>query len=215
MADPALTVERPEPGLWQQLLTPSARQEVFKPALFLDRDGVLNIDTGYVGAVEGLTVLENVAPLIRLANERRQPVIMVTNQSGIGRGYYDWADFDAVNRLVVGTLADAGARIDAIFGCAYHENGLSDYAVPDHPWRKPNPGMLLTASKMLPIDLRASVIVGDRMGDILAGHAAGLQKGILVSDGDLPDAPKAFQLHLKRPEASYDASHFGLLETNG
>lgn len=204
------TVMRSDPGLWQQvLIAPS--DTALKPCLFLDRDGVLNEDTGYIGSTDGLKVLENIIPFIQIANRSGCPVVVVTNQSGIGRGYFGWPDFEDVNQQILETFEAAGARVDAIFACAYHPDGLAEYAIADHPWRKPNPGMILAAAEALSVDLGASVIVGDRMGDITAGRKAGLEKGILVSDKPAEQDLETFQLLVKPTDAAFDWSHFSLL----
>lgn len=173
------------PGLWREIVRPFAGT-TGRRALFLDRDGVLNRDTGYVCDPQTLEVWTDAVPLIIAANRSRAPVVIVTNQSGIARGYYDWTDFDAVNRRILGALTAAGAAVDAILACACHAEGKGALAVADHPWRKPQAGMLLEAASFLPIELEASFIVGDREGDMIAAAAAGLKRGLLIFDGDRP-----------------------------
>ncbi|MCA1300835.1 HAD family hydrolase [Stappia indica] len=172
------------PGLWREILRPFTGTT--RSALFLDRDGVLNRDTGYVGDPRTLEVWTDTAPLVRAANRRESPVVVVTNQSGIARGYYGWGDFDSVNRRILKEFAAAGATIDAILACAYHEEGLDALAVADHPWRKPRAGMLLEAARLLPVALETSFIVGDRKGDMEAAAAAGLKRGLMLAPDDKP-----------------------------
>lgn len=170
-----------EPGLWEdkrRLMCNSERTG----ALFLDRDGVLNVDTGYVGDVTFLKVCLELAPLIRQANLNNMPVIIVTNQSGIGRGYYTWSDFDAVNQKIIHEFSKLGAQIDAVFACAYHAKAKPPYKFADHPWRKPSPGMLLRASELYDIDLPKSLLIGDKPSDIEAARRAGLKKAIRLTD---------------------------------
>lgn len=165
-------------GLWCELAPAGS---VPRPALFLDRDGVIVVDVGYLGRAEDLEVLEGVAAAIGRCNELRIPVVLVTNQSGIARGFYGWDGFRAVQTALAGQLATAGAHLDAVLACGYHGQGLGLLQVDDHPWRKPNPGMILTAAAGMGLDLARSWIVGDRAHDLAAGAAAGLAGGTLVS----------------------------------
>lgn len=165
-------------GLWSEFV-PAGRAS--RPALFLDRDGVLVADTGYVGRAEDVQMLEGVAAAIARCNALDIPVVVVTNQSGIARGRYDWDGFRAVQAVVAAHLAAAGAHLDAVFACAYHADGLpGPLRVRNHPWRKPNPGMILAAADRMNLDLARSWIVGDRAHDLAAGVAAGLCGGTLI-----------------------------------
>jgi len=152
-----------------------------RPALFLDRDGVIIVDTGYLGRADDLRMIGGVAPAIARYNALGIPVVVVTNQSGIARGYYDWNGFHAVQSALSAELAAAGAHLDAVLACAYHAEGLEPLRVGDHPWRKPNPGMIFAAGKGMNLDLSRSWIVGDKAHDLAAGSAAGLAGGTLVS----------------------------------
>jgi D-glycero-D-manno-heptose 1,7-bisphosphate phosphatase len=168
-----------EPGLWVERVG----RTVFPagmPALFLDRDGTINVDTGYPDDPAEMVLRADIAAAIAAANRAGIPVIIVTNQSGIARGYYGWGDFAAVNGRVLELLGGEGAFVDMVLACAYHEAGSGPLAVADHPMRKPNPGMLLEAAKRLGLDLRRSLIVGDKKADMEAGQRAGLSQGWLV-----------------------------------
>jgi len=176
-----------EPGLWVERV--GAR--VFaagRPALFLDRDGTINVDTGYPDDPEKMVLLDAVVPAIAAANRRGLPVVIVTNQSGIARGYYGWAEFAAVNGRVLDLLRARDAFVDMVLACAYHDVGDGPLAIADHPMRKPNPGMLVEAAKRLGIDLARSIIVGDKPADMEAGRRAGLACGFLM-DGEASDQP--------------------------
>jgi len=167
------------PGLWVERI--GAR--VFAkgtPALFLDRDGTINIDTDYPSDPAEIVLREDIAPAIVAANRAGIPVIIVTNQSGIARGYFGWSEFVAVNGRVLELLGGEGASVDMVLACAYHEAGEGPLGVADHPMRKPNPGMLLEAGKRLGLDLQRSLIVGDKPADMEAGQRAGLAQGWLV-----------------------------------
>ncbi|TPJ18179.1 HAD family hydrolase [Mesorhizobium sp. B2-7-2] len=171
-----------EPGLWVERTT--ARSfPAGRPALFLDRDGTINVDTGYPDNPVAMELRDGIAPVIEAANEHGIPVIVVTNQSGIARGYFGWDAFARVNGRVLGLLAEKKAFVDMVLACAYHEAGRGVLAVADHPMRKPNPGMLLEAGCRLGLDLSRSLIVGDKPADMEAGQRAGLARGWLV-DGE-------------------------------
>jgi D-glycero-D-manno-heptose 1,7-bisphosphate phosphatase len=168
-----------EPGLWVERIG----SRVFPagtPALFLDRDGTINVDTGYPGDPAEMVLRADIAAVIAATNRAGIPVIIVTNQSGIARGYFGWGDFAAVNGRVLDLLRADNAFVDMVVACAYHEAGSGPLAVADHPMRKPNPGMLLEAAKRLGLDLQRSLIIGDKKADMEAGQRAGLSQGWLV-----------------------------------
>jgi D-glycero-D-manno-heptose 1,7-bisphosphate phosphatase len=164
-----------------------------RPALFLDRDGVIIVDTHYLCRVEDMRMITGAAAAIARCNALGIPVVVVTNQAGIGRGYYRWDDFHAVQSALSAVLAAAGARLDAVLACAYHGDGREPLKVADHPWRKPNPGMLLEAASRMKLDLSRSWIVGDRAHDLAAGAAAGLAGGTLLA-AENPERQAAFRL---------------------
>jgi D-glycero-D-manno-heptose 1,7-bisphosphate phosphatase len=174
-------------GLWCQIEYATARNQ---GALFLDRDGVVVADTRYLGSPEHLRMMEGAALAIARCNALNVPVVLVTNQSGIARRYYDWEGFRAVQATLSASLAAAGAHLDAVLACAYHAEGAPPLRSVNHPWRKPNPGMILAAAERMDVDLSRSWIIGDSMSDITAGAAAGLAGGTLltVSDGQLREA---------------------------
>ncbi len=156
-----------------------------KPAAFFDRDGVFNEDKGYVHRVEDLVWIEGAARAVKRLNDLGYLVIVVTNQSGIGRGYYDEAAMHAVHEALVQHLAGEGARIDAFYFAPYHEDAeAEEYRHPDHPDRKPNPGMILRALSDFPIDRGRSFLIGDKSSDLEAARRAGIP-GHLFKGGDL------------------------------
>lgn len=110
--------------------------------------------------------------------------MLVTNQSGIARGHYDWNGFRAVQTALCAALTAAGAHLDAVLACAYHAEGLGALRVDAHPWRKPNPGMIVAAGSAINLDLARSWIVGDKAADLAAGAAAGLAGGTLVASSE-------------------------------
>jgi D-glycero-D-manno-heptose 1,7-bisphosphate phosphatase len=167
-------------GVWCQIIR---RPAPFRPALFLDRDGAVVEDAGYLRRVDEVALIPGAAQVIAAANQHRVAVIMVTNQSGIGRGYYSWAEFKSVQDAITAALAAAGARIDAVYACAHHPQAQGDLAHPDHPARKPNPGMLLKAAAALAVDLKSSWLIGDKADDVEAAKRAGITGALLVATG--------------------------------
>jgi D-glycero-D-manno-heptose 1,7-bisphosphate phosphatase len=168
-------------GVWCQILRHPAPG---RPALFLDRDGTIVEDTEYLCRVEDIALIPRAAEVIAAANYWNIPVILVTNQAGIGRGYYGWAEFKSVQDAIVAALAIDGANIDAVYACAHHPQAEGNLSHPDHPARKPNPGMLLQAASDLAIDLKLSWLIGDKASDIEAAKRAGIAGALQVSTGD-------------------------------
>jgi D-glycero-D-manno-heptose 1,7-bisphosphate phosphatase len=150
-------------------------------ALFLDRDGVINVDHGYVHQVDRFEFVPGIFDLVRFwAIELERPVVVATNQSGIGRGYFDERTYADLTRWMCERFAAEHAPIARVYHCPYHpQHGIGEYRR-DHPWRKPNPGMFLQAASDLDLDLAQSALVGDRMSDIAAAVAAGIGLRILL-----------------------------------
>ena len=154
-------------------------------AAFFDRDGVLNLDTGYVHRPVDFQWTPGAMAAIAAANAAGLAVVVVTNQSGVARGYYGEADVEALHAWMYGELARSGARIDRFYHCPYHEDGVVEaYRVANHPDRKPNPGMLLRAVADLDLDPKASFLIGDQPSDMTAGERAGVAP-YLFDGGDL------------------------------
>jgi D-glycero-D-manno-heptose 1,7-bisphosphate phosphatase len=185
-------------GVWSQILRRGetavprpARGEtaVPRPALFLDRDGVIVEDVGHLSRTADIRPIAAAADVIAAANRRAIPVVIVTNQSGIGRGMFGWPEFIDVQAHILDGLAAAGAAVDAVLACPHHPEGKPPYGHPDHPARKPNAAMLLRAAEQLRLDLSRSWIVGDRARDIAAGRNAGLAGALYVTadHGHHPD----------------------------
>lgn len=167
-----------------------AQEEVWRrrirPAAFLDRDGVLNVDKGYTHRPEDLELVDGAAEMVRLLNDAGRYVIVVTNQAGVGRGYYTEDNVDAFHAALSDRLAEEGAYIDAFYFCPFHADATVDrYRHADHPDRKPNPGMLLKALKDWPIERKRSFLIGDKPSDVAAAEAAQV-RGWLFEGGELP-----------------------------
>jgi len=167
-------------GIWCQILR---RSTPGRPALFLDRDGVVIEDTGYLHRIDDIVIIPGAAEVIAAANKRHVPVIVVTNQSGIGRGHYGWGEFESIQEVIAASLAAEGATIDAVYACAHHPEAHGSLAHPDHPARKPNPGMLLKAASALALDLKSSWLIGDKADDIEAAKRARIAGALLVETG--------------------------------
>jgi D-glycero-D-manno-heptose 1,7-bisphosphate phosphatase len=143
-------------------------------ALFLDRDGVINHDGGYTHRWEDFVFVDGIFELCREAHRRGYLLFVVTNQAGIGRGYYTEADFHALTERMCARFAEEGAPIARVYFDPTHPtHGIGDYRR-ESPMRKPNPGMLLLAAEEFGISLADSVLVGDKGSDIRAGMAAGI-----------------------------------------
>jgi D-glycero-D-manno-heptose 1,7-bisphosphate phosphatase len=156
-----------------------------KRALFLDRDGVINVDRGYVHRPDQFEFVPGIFELGRFwTNEVRGPIVVATNQSGIGRGYFDENAYEKLTRWMCDRFAEQGATISRVYHCPYHPlDGIGEYRC-DHPWRKPKPGMLLQAIADLQLDPSQCALVGDKMSDMEAGAAAGIAVRVLVGAMD-------------------------------
>lgn len=167
-----------------------------KPALFLDRDGVINVDAGYTCKIDDFRFIDGVFDLCSAARELGYLLIVVTNQSGIGRGFYTEAEFQHLTAWMRKRFAAEGAPIDAVYHCPYHPDGLGQYRK-QSDWRKPAPGMLLQAAKDLDVALARSLLVGDSEHDIVAAQAAGLAAAVRFGDPALvkSDADRVLATH--------------------
>lgn len=157
--------------------------EVIKrPAVFLDRDGTINEEVGYVNHLCRFWLLPGVANAIKMLNENGFYVIVVTNQSGVARGYFSEELVHIIHNRMCDLLKAEGARVDKIYYCPHHPTvGPPEYRR-ECECRKPKIGMIRQAAAELPIDLSHSYVIGDRIKDIYFGHNAGL-KSILVLTG--------------------------------
>jgi D-glycero-D-manno-heptose 1,7-bisphosphate phosphatase len=157
-----------------------------RAAVILDRDGVLNVDHGYVGDVSRLEWITGAGRAVRRLNDAGLLVIVATNQSGVARGMFDLAAVDRLHEAMRSDiLREAGARIDAFYVCPYLPDApVAAYAHPDHPDRKPNPGMVLRALCDWSIDPARALMIGDKARDLEAGARAGVA-GALFPGGDL------------------------------
>jgi D-glycero-D-manno-heptose 1,7-bisphosphate phosphatase len=150
-------------------------------ALFLDRDGVININHGYVHSVDNFDFIDGIFDVVRTAHANNLKVVVVTNQAGIGRGFYSVQQFHQLTSWMCKEFINAGAPIDKVYFSPFHPTeGLGEYKKDDFS-RKPNPGMILQAQQELGLDLGNSMLIGDKARDIQAGIAAGLGLNILFT----------------------------------
>lgn len=152
-----------------------SEKELLRPAVFLDRDGTIGEELGYVNHIDRFQIFPYAAEAIRHLNEAEIPVVIVTNQSGIARNIFPESLVHEVHKKMVAELAAGGAWIDAIYFCPHKTEDACEC-------RKPNPGLLLQAAREHALDLPASWVVGDRYADLEMGYAAGA-RGILVMTG--------------------------------
>lgn len=183
-------------GIWLSLVGASAAEPV--PALFLDRDGVIIEDTGYVGSPEEVRLLPFAVEMVRRANRAGVPVVVVTNQSGIARGLFGWDEFAVVERRITELLKREGGRLDAVAACPFHGDFTPGYGDRHARWRKPGPRMLTTLAEDLNLAPGRSWLVGDKATDIQAARAAGLAGAVHVGN----EAERTVALEEVGPEFS-------------
>ncbi len=151
-----------------------------RKAAFLDRDGVINLDRAYVSRWEEFEFVPGAIDAMRRLKEAGYALVVVTNQSGIARGYYGEAQYQALTAAMKQALADAGAAVDAVYHCPHHPKGeVAELAI-ECDCRKPAPGMILRAAQDLNLSLPDSILVGDKPSDIEAARAAGVGKAYIV-----------------------------------
>jgi len=154
-------------------------------ALFLDRDGVVNIDHGYISSFERFEFIYGVFEACLNFQADGYKIIIITNQSGIARGYFSPTEFEELTNWMCQQFAARGVKITAVYHCPHHPSeGLSPF-VKDCQCRKPKPGLLLNAISEHGIDPNLSIMVGDRYSDILAAASAGVKHKVLVRSGEL------------------------------
>ena len=150
-------------------------------ALFLDRDGVINIDKRYLYRIEEFVFIDGIFELATAAQAAGYLLFVITNQSGIGRGYYGEEDFQRLNRWMLERFAERGVRISAVYHCPYHpEAGLGAYRRESED-RKPGPGMIFKARDAFGVDLENSILIGDKSSDMEAARRAGIGRSILLT----------------------------------
>ena len=157
-----------------------------RPAAFLDRDGVINVDHGYTFQPEHLVFTPTAVEAVRLLNRAEYPVLVVTNQSGVARGLYGLPEVEAFHAHLNAVLGQAGAHVDGFYFCPYHPEGtVAEYAM-EHADRKPGIGMIRRAMRDWDVSAEGSFLIGDKQSDLDAAAAAGISGYLMEPDtGDL------------------------------
>jgi D,D-heptose 1,7-bisphosphate phosphatase len=153
-----------------------------RPALFLDRDGVINVDHGYVHRWSQFEPMPGAADVIAAFNDAGWYVFVVTNQAGVAHGYYEETAVHLLHDQICDWLATRGAHIDAFYYCPYHPEAARDAYRADHPDRKPNSGMLIRAFEEWPVERSRSILIGDRETDVAAADSAGIRGQLFAGE---------------------------------
>jgi D-glycero-D-manno-heptose 1,7-bisphosphate phosphatase len=183
-------------GVWIEVRRAPAAQPA--RALFLDRDGTLMVDHGYIGSPDAVELAPGAAELVAAANRAGIAAVVVTNQSGIDRGYFGWDEFAAVEARLDSLLAGEGARIDAVAACPFHPDFTPGYGAAHDAWRKPGPAMIGELCGALAIERPRSWLVGDKASDVAAARDAGLAGAVLAQGGPAREDREAVE-SLARP----------------
>jgi D-glycero-D-manno-heptose 1,7-bisphosphate phosphatase len=166
------------------MLVVSQPSALLRPAAFFDRDGVINVDHGYIGTIDRFELIEGAAETLRACHGAGMLVFIVTNQSGIARGYFDEAALTLLHHHMMTILAKEGAMIDDIRFCPHHVDGTISGYRHACKWRKPAPGMILDLIQKWHVDRNRSFLVGDKASDMEAAKSAGIA-GHRFMGGDL------------------------------
>lgn len=157
--------------------------------LLLDRDGIINVDDLYVGSRERFQFVPGVIPFLRAVQDKGYRLAILTNQSGVARGFYTVADYQALTAWMLKELAGNGVVIDLVLHCFECADGSVDAYSRESFWRKPNPGMVLDAIQRLNLDPKQSAFLGDRLSDMEAAEAGGIHKRVLLPHQDIKKYP--------------------------
>ncbi|WP_233843751.1 D-glycero-beta-D-manno-heptose 1,7-bisphosphate 7-phosphatase [Dyella sp. 2HG41-7] len=178
------------PRLFELEAKPALPRHDRKKALFLDRDGVINVNHGYVHTPGQTDWVDGIFQLCRIAQNADYQLVVVTNQAGIARGYYTEAAYLTYTRWMHGQFAERGIRLLATYYCPHHPEGLGEWRL-NCECRKPQPGMILAAADRYDIDLSASVMVGDNVSDLQASQAAGVGAYVMIDEA-MADKSRVF-----------------------
>ena len=166
-----------------------------KKALFLDRDGVINVEKEYLYEKEDFEFIEGIFELTRHFSSLGYLIVVVTNQSGIARGYYSEEDFSSLTSWMVEKFKEQGVEVSGVYHCPHHEKITGECSC-----RKPQPGMLLQAAKELGIDLENSIMIGDKERDVEAASRAGVKERYLFDEAGEITSSRAVKIVQKLEE---------------
>ncbi|MCB2082163.1 MAG: HAD family hydrolase [Hyphomicrobiales bacterium] len=175
-------------------------------ALFLDRDGIINVDTGYTYKTQDIVFMEGIFDICRNAQQAGYKLIVVTNQSGIGRGYYTEKDLHTVMAWMQEKLAEEQITLDKYYYCPYHPEGIGQYRRESND-RKPGAGMLLKAKQEFNILMQDSIMLGDKPADMEAAWRAGVGRKLMLPHTGYPTSPYADRIltHLREALKEFPA----------
>ena len=182
-------------NIWAEKLTNKFFSN--SPCLFLDRDGVLIDWKDYTMKAKDAKLIPGSEKIIKQCNKKKIPVILITNQGGIGLGIHVWKDFIRIQKKIINQLIKKGAKIDGVIACPHHPLAKGVYKHKNHPCRKPNGGMFLIAKKLFKVNLNKSWMVGDKINDLIAANSKNLEKGFLVLTGYGEEEKKNLNFFLK------------------
>ncbi|WP_023603673.1 D-glycero-beta-D-manno-heptose 1,7-bisphosphate 7-phosphatase [Aliivibrio logei] len=154
-----------------------------KPAIFIDRDGVINVDRGYVHKRDDFEYIDGVFNAVKICKDMGYLLVLVTNQSGIARGIFTEEQFETLTEWMDWNFAEHDIDFDGIYYCPHHPEATVEQYKEECDCRKPNPGMFMSAQSFLDIDMEKSVMIGDKKEDMMAAQAAGVGTRILVRTG--------------------------------
>ena len=168
-------------NIWAEKIT---RKKFFNtPCLFLDRDGVLIDWKNSLMKISEAKIIKGCEKIIKECNNKDIPVILITNQGGIGIGLHSWKDFALIQKKLLNQLLKKNTKVAGVIACAHHPYAKGNLHHLNHPCRKPNGGMFLIAKKLFNLDLENSWMIGDKINDLKAAFSKGLKGGFLVMTG--------------------------------
>ena len=168
-------------NIWAEKI--SKKNFVNSPCLFLDRDGVLIDWKNYTMNPTDAKLIQGCEKVIIECNKKKIPVVLITNQGGIGLGLHTWDDFVRIQKKIFNQLSKKGAKLDGVIACPHHPLAKGKYKHKNHSCRKPNGGMFIVAKKLFKMNLKKSWMVGDKINDLIAANSKELKKGFLVLTG--------------------------------
>lgn len=171
-----------------------------KKAVFLDRDGTVNEEVGYLSAVVDLRLIPGAGAAIKRLNDANLLVILVTNQSGIARGYFSESRLHEIHERLKQMLQEDNARLDAIYYCPHHPTAGNSHHTKECDCRKPGTGLIDQASRDLDIDVKQSYVVGDKWSDVELGQRAGAHSILVKTGYGTDEEGNARPAHLKDPD---------------